>query len=271
MTITTRLQTFDPETATEYLTKNTNNRTLKQSRITAMAREMARGGWQANGSTIVVSDTGKILDGQHRLYAVVKSGATIESIVVEGVAESAMPTLDSGSSRSFADVLKLRGEVQCNDLSSATRSVVQWQSGIRHAIGHGGGSKWTNNELLDALDENPWIRDELSHLKRVTRAVPIPMSTVAALWWEFYGIDPDDCRAFFGELSDGIDRAMSQPLFVLASTLLDAQARSRVNLTHAYKAAITIKAWNAYRDGREVGLLRYKPGGASPEKFPEAH
>ncbi len=34
--------------------------------------------------------------------------------------------------------------------------------------------------------------------------------------------------------------------------------------------AITVKAWNAYRDGRELRLLKWSPGGSSPEPFPRA-
>lgn len=33
---------------------------------------------------------------------------------------------------------------------------------------------------------------------------------------------------------------------------------------------VMIKAWNAYREGRSVGLIRFKSGGAKPEAFPEA-
>jgi len=36
-----------------------------------------------------------------------------------------------------------------------------------------------------------------------------------------------------------------------------------------YIAALVIKAWNAYRDGAPVRQLKYRIGGANPEKFPE--
>jgi hypothetical protein len=36
----------------------------------------------------------------------------------------------------------------------------------------------------------------------------------------------------------------------------------------ARKSALFIKAWNAYREGREVSLLKWNPGGARPEEFP---
>jgi len=33
--------------------------------------------------------------------------------------------------------------------------------------------------------------------------------------------------------------------------------------------ALVLKAWNAYRSGETIQLLRFKVGGAHPEKFPE--
>jgi hypothetical protein len=32
---------------------------------------------------------------------------------------------------------------------------------------------------------------------------------------------------------------------------------------------VFIKAWNAYRSGETIELLRWSPGGAKPERFPE--
>ena len=39
--------------------------------------------------------------------------------------------------------------------------------------------------------------------------------------------------------------------------------------SQTYLLAITLKAWNAYRQGETVGLYRWRPGGAKPEAFPE--
>ena len=38
-----------------------------------------------------------------------------------------------------------------------------------------------------------------------------------------------------------------------------------------FAGPLVIKAWNAYRNGDELRLLRFKPGGANPEKFPMPH
>ncbi len=47
----------------------------------------------------------------------------------------------------------------------------------------------------------------------------------------------------------------------------DALATKKMPASH--RLAITIKAWNAYREGRSIGYLRFAGGGAKPEQFPE--
>jgi len=45
-------------------------------------------------------------------------------------------------------------------------------------------------------------------------------------------------------------------------------ATSRSKITADLAVALTIKAWNAYREGDPVRALSYRRGGASPETFP---
>lgn len=48
-------------------------------------RQMSAGRWQENGETIIVGKSGNLLDGQHRLQAVIRSGVSIMAIIVFGV------------------------------------------------------------------------------------------------------------------------------------------------------------------------------------------
>ena len=65
------IETIDPETAAKWLKCNTRNRPVRRGHVNFIAREISSGLWQLNGQTIVVSDTEDVLDGQHRLHAVI--------------------------------------------------------------------------------------------------------------------------------------------------------------------------------------------------------
>ena len=72
-----RMCALTPELATKLLARNTHNRTISSSRIRQYAADMAAGNWAFNGEAIKVSEGGQILDGQHRLRAVIESDVTI--------------------------------------------------------------------------------------------------------------------------------------------------------------------------------------------------
>ena len=91
-----RIETITPEKASGYLKKNKNNRAVSAPLVSRMAREMREGLWAENGETIVFNGDGRLLDGQHRLMAVVESGETIRSLVVTRVPATAFQTIDTG-------------------------------------------------------------------------------------------------------------------------------------------------------------------------------
>jgi hypothetical protein len=84
---------------------------------------MRRGEWRVNGEAIKISRDGKILDGQHRLMAVLEADVAIETLVITGLEPEAQETMDQGRARSLADVFKLRGEKYHNPLATATRTL----------------------------------------------------------------------------------------------------------------------------------------------------
>ena len=95
MGATITIERIDPEMAARLLETNTKNRPLDRRSITAMIRDMREGRWQFNAAPIVVDETGKLADGQHKLTAIVESGVTVETSFAIGVSEDAFETIES--------------------------------------------------------------------------------------------------------------------------------------------------------------------------------
>src|SRR6266853_2098142 len=74
-----------PDMAIKWLEQNTMNRTPRQSSIDTFASIMKRKQWKLNGHTIIISDTGDILYGQHRLYACFESNTPFKSYIIIGM------------------------------------------------------------------------------------------------------------------------------------------------------------------------------------------
>ena len=102
------LRTITPDIAKEMLLKNTNNRPVSEKHVRRLAKEITEDRWQLNGDTIRFNGT-RLVDGQHRLLAVVKSGKAIETLVVDGLESDVFKTIDIGKIRSNGDTLAADG------------------------------------------------------------------------------------------------------------------------------------------------------------------
>ena len=115
-----QVQTITPDYAAALLAKNTSNRPFTSSHADTIANGIRRGEWKLNGDAIRISDDGVLLDGQHRLTAIVRAGVPVQSVVIGGLPRDVFDTIDIGAKRrSTADVLAIHGEKHYTTLSAA--------------------------------------------------------------------------------------------------------------------------------------------------------
>ena len=70
-----------PKIAREMLTKNVCNRSFRHTWVSVLAQDMLNGNWELTPSPIIFDEDGTLIDGQHRLMAVEKSGVTCSFVV----------------------------------------------------------------------------------------------------------------------------------------------------------------------------------------------
>lgn len=100
-----------PEMAQEYLKFNTENyRSLSKDRVISYAADMKNGRWQFNGESIKFSENGQLIDGQHRLQAIIRAGVPVDMLVIRGVKDD-VDIYDIGAQRSLGQIAKARGVV----------------------------------------------------------------------------------------------------------------------------------------------------------------
>lgn len=94
-TVEVRLVT--PEWARSMLAKNPDNRKVRDRRVIALAAEMDAGRWKLNNDMICIGPDGQLKNGQHRLEAVVLSGASVDMWIYWNYPEDARAVTDTGS------------------------------------------------------------------------------------------------------------------------------------------------------------------------------
>lgn len=101
----TTLETITPAKAIEYLeTMPPYQRGVIKPSVRKMANDMKNGRWVATHQGIAFNQKGQLFDGQHRMNAVIMSGANIEMFVFRDVPEDAWHKTDIGRKRNLTDI-----------------------------------------------------------------------------------------------------------------------------------------------------------------------
>lgn len=83
--LTCEVEVITPEMAEAYLANNFKHRDIKESKVDKYVETLKNGEWRFNGKVITFNKDGVLMNGQHRLSAVVKSGIPIKTLVVRGI------------------------------------------------------------------------------------------------------------------------------------------------------------------------------------------
>lgn len=94
-----------PDLAKEYLTLNKENRPLSQTKVDEWAKEMKQGKWRQTHQGIAFDWDGNLLDGQHRLAAIVASGRTVKLMITANLDPETYRVIDDGMARDSKDLL----------------------------------------------------------------------------------------------------------------------------------------------------------------------
>lgn len=271
--LTTAVVEVTPDVAREWLETMAHNRRVSRTNLDNLTRAMEEDRWHTDGSPIKFNTKGQLIDGQHRLHSIIITGRSQTFLVIWGVDDAAMTTLDTGKTRNRGDVLMIHDPtiVDVNNVAAAATIMLRYTRGVR---GNRLRNEYISNDaLVHFYDQNKEdVLESTRRGKRLSRAMGAGSQQAFALcYWLFSMIDAEDCEFFWDRLLDGQGLELGDPIYALREMLrreaLKAETRSTFRADIA--VALIIKAWNAYRAGEQITLLRYKVGGAHPEKFPE--
>lgn len=261
-----------PQRAEQLLDRMPVNRRVKHQRVSTLVNAMLAGDFDPyNGESIKIDSNGNLVDGQHRLEAIVQSRIPFDLLVVRGVKPEALYTVDTGAARKLTDALAMEGEVNISYLSATIRGSISF---ARNEMGEYPGTPVTTVQALRFLEEHPSLRDSAlaagnyTSRSRTYGRILTPI-TYGPLHWLFSKYSPTDADFFFDRVSIGDEISQDHPAWVLRRTVTNLRNRS-ISMSHhgPYLQALTIKAWNGFIEGRPIGNLKFSPGGAKPEAFP---
>ena len=149
-TLNANLREITPAMAAEFMLANTNNRCVNVRLVKRYAADIKAGVWKINGESIIFSEDGTLLDGQHRLLAVIEADAPITSLVVGGVPRSAGDTINIGKSKRVSDHLAIMGYQNASRRQSVTRLLYAWEEG--RPLGNAPSRSPSVNETVEVME-----------------------------------------------------------------------------------------------------------------------
>lgn len=260
--VTSREVEVTPAIAEDWLGRNSHNRSLRNRRVAELAGAMRRGEWMV-GQPIMWDNNGVLLDGQHRLWAVVESGCTVPMLVVEGLSPDTQLTIDLTARRNLNDTLRLMKHSDATQLGAVIGFKWRWDNHYRRQPT----MKPSVIEGLQVLTDHPDLVDALKMAKPVFKRLRTSAAVSGGLAYEFSNVDPDAATEFFDTLATGIGLKANSPLTALRKHFeqhLSSRGEGQVMQT-----ALMIKAWNAWMAGEECQRLFWRSVGSRSEDFPE--
>jgi len=259
------LKLITPDIARQYLSLNKNNRRIREPKIVQYVKDMLSGRWkEGTAECIKISNTGNILDGQHRLTAIVKSGMSIKMHVATGLDESVFSVLDTGKSRNAGDVFTIDNAKNSNVVPSIIAFYNQVSSGYKYHEHES--TKPTNFMLLEMYNSDKAFWDYVSKKSLGFYddfSKVLPPSFIGGLYAIFYKVRPDIADSFFIQLCQGI-AIKNSTIGVLRNKYI-ADRISLRKLPRVAKLAYAIKAWNCYVQGYELKIIKFD---SSKEELP---
>lgn len=256
--------TITPETAVKLLESNKHNRPISQQHVQEIARQISDGDWRFNGDTIKVAQDGDVIDGQHRLWAVIEAKKKIETIIVYGVQKEAFTTIDTiRKSRSFADTIALSGNPRYRAVIGTSLAwLVRWQNGGLESYKLAE-HKVHNADIESAFKKNPNIVTSVEKAMAV-RKIANP-SLVGFFHYVLSERDPELADRLVDTFADPSGIRVTDPFFCLRAQFTNRQ-RERMRPLESF--ALMIKAANAAARNESLKKLSWRNQGSAPEPFP---
>lgn len=243
---------MSPEQAAKLLKSNDRNRSPSEALIANLAAQMKSGGWKLNGETIIVDRNGQLMDGQHRLSAVVVAGVPVPMLVVWDAEPSAFTTIDTGRSRKNSDFMSALGHKQATRLAAAAATIwkMYWEIPAQ--------TKCPAEYAIQVVERYPSIDGWMARYvgSKTLRSI-IPAGTIVPAL--VYLSDIANKPELAARIVDGLDRGMNltdgDPILALRNRMINYRSSGgRTDIFSLWPAVV--KTVNALEAGEQITKLQ---------------
>lgn len=241
-----------------------HHRNKRPRKIEELTRILTEGYFLFNGDTLRFSSTGRLIDGQNRCHACVKSRVPFLAVIVQELSDDVFGTIDQGERRTFRDLLKFMGIPNAAAFAPVVAHVFDYESGV--ALG-GGARKTTisNDQKQAVMARHKNIGDSVKFVlanKEKCTGITNRRSTIIAAHYFASHSNLALANTFVTGLLRGSDLSGDSPILALRNRLISSmEGKKEARLTTDEAALLIFKALNLHLEGSTEKL---RNGGTFP-------
>ena len=248
--ITTAIETVTPDQAREYLNKTSTQRPCSDAWVRKLADRMTKGVWRQTGEPIQFDEDGHLINGQHRLKALVHFGQPLELLIVRGLPHEAFHVMDQGKKRSGGDALAALGIQNYNMAAMGARILLD----IRD---HGQIKRNArdNSEIIEFVEKHLVYMNEAVTLAMPSKKLISPGMMSVVLFMALH-VHETGARKFAEQIATGIGLQSDDPAYLLRERFMKLRMRNSRGIHPDEVIPFMVTAWNAFIEGRKISVLR---------------
>jgi hypothetical protein len=257
-----RIELVTPARALEYLKHRARNRKLIEFHLLELAQDMKEGNWVFNGIPICFNQAGELIEGQHRLEAVTRTGLAQKFVIIDGLPQAAFDTYDLHSKRSTKDYLSMEHVHYAPQLAAASRYLTQMK---RHGSFQ---SKQpaTHKEKIQTIDQYPDLVAFVAAYAREKLPLKISAAVVAVVHILLKEKNAEAADQYMHGVLIGEQLSVGDPRYAVRQWIIKRPLGETGWAARDFSqraANVLIHGWNQWRAGEKLTVI--KPVRETPE------
>jgi hypothetical protein len=252
--VETELLHIDEQMCKDFLAVTAPNRPLSEATVAERMRTFLDRKWKFNGAPIRFNTNGQLIDGRHRLTGYLAARQAdpslppFLSLVVYGIDEDAMATIDTGRVRSVRDHLNINGQISTHVLGAVLRKLAYFAYDQTDKV------KLTIDETMNILDLHPKV---VNSVKRCCPIEIVPKSTLGAIHYiaGYFQGDLEAANDFLNVFRTGKPGYEGCPAHRVREHFIRLRSDKKMMIDQE-KAKILVWAWNCFRENKSVYQIR---------------
>lgn len=244
------MRTVTPEMARKWLQFNTGNRKIQKNHIEMIKRDITNGNWMMNAQPICFTDdpekpTGnmppRLLNGQHRLHAIIAADVPIDVPIATGIPEAAFATFDTHAKR---NVRRMGARVDDRVMAAAAKLLWKEENGFPPT---GAGNTPSVTEIIQTLDAHP---DLAAGFTRARRKAMAEIGSAGVMTYFIYRVQREHAQwgeEFLDGLEYGANLGRGNPILSLRNII----KQRRRTLSRGEMLTLLIDHWETYKAWKE--------------------